>query len=158
MHHTAYMVEVWPYMERSRGIAIFQLFGRLAGFFTTFVNPIGLKNITWKWLVVYCCWLAYEVVFCWFFFPETANRTLEELAFCEFCFPVWGDMWEERLLMRLQCLRMRLRLGTRRRQLMRLSILRQSLGRTRRTTRDRRKLSSHFGGLHVHPAEYVTSC
>lgn len=76
-----YMVEIWPYMERSRGIAVFQLFGRLAGFFTTFVNPIGLRNISWKWLLVYVAWLAYEVVFCWFMFPETANRTLEELAF-----------------------------------------------------------------------------
>ncbi|KAF2258984.1 general substrate transporter [Lojkania enalia] len=76
-----YMVEVWPYMERSRGIAVFQLFGRLAGFFTTFVNPIGLDNISWKWLIVYVCWLTYEVVFVWFFFPETAGRTLEELAF-----------------------------------------------------------------------------
>lgn len=78
-----YMVEVWPFMERSRGIAVFQLFGRLAGFFTTFVNPIGLSNISWKWLLVYVCWLVYEVVFVWFFFPETAGRTLEELAFCE---------------------------------------------------------------------------
>lgn len=77
------MVEVWPYTERSRGIAVFQLFGRLAGFFTTFVNPIGLRNISWKWLIVYCCWLAYEVVFVWFLFPETAGRTLEELAFCK---------------------------------------------------------------------------
>jgi hypothetical protein len=77
------MVEVWPYMERSRGIAVFQLFGRLAGFFTTFVNPIGLDNISWKWLIVYVCWLTYEVIFVWFFFPETANRTLEELTFCK---------------------------------------------------------------------------
>lgn len=77
------MVEVWPYMERSRGIALFQLFGRLAGFFTTFVNPIGLDNISWKWLIVYVAWLTYEVVFVWFLFPETANRTLEELAFCK---------------------------------------------------------------------------
>ncbi|KAF9731464.1 hypothetical protein PMIN06_000430 [Paraphaeosphaeria minitans] len=76
-----YMVEVWPYMERSRGIAVFQLFGRLAGFFTTFVNPIGLENIAWKWLIVYVAWLTYEVFFVWFLFPETANRTLEELAF-----------------------------------------------------------------------------
>ncbi|PVI01474.1 general substrate transporter [Periconia macrospinosa] len=76
-----YMVEVWPFMERSRGIAVFQLFSRLAGFFTTFVNPIGLHDISWKWLIVYVAWLSYEVVFVWFFFPETANRTLEELAF-----------------------------------------------------------------------------
>lgn len=76
-----YMVEVWPYAERSRGIAFFQLFGRLAGFFTTFVNPIGLDSVGWKYLISYCCWLAYEVVFVYFFFPETFGRTLEELAF-----------------------------------------------------------------------------
>jgi sugar porter (SP) family MFS transporter len=76
-----YMVEVWPYAERSRGISVFQLFGRLAGFFTTFVNPIGLKGVGWKYLISYCCWLAYEVVFVYFFFPETFGRTLEELAF-----------------------------------------------------------------------------
>jgi sugar porter (SP) family MFS transporter len=76
-----YMVEVWPYAERSRGIAYFQLFGRLAGFFTTFVNPIGLDSVGWKYLISYCCWLAYEVVFVYFFFPETFGRTLEELAF-----------------------------------------------------------------------------
>ncbi|KAK4186729.1 general substrate transporter [Podospora australis] len=76
-----YMVEVWPYAERSSGIAFFQLFGRLAGFFTTFVNPIGLDSVGWKYLISYCCWLAYEVVFVYFFFPETFGRTLEELAF-----------------------------------------------------------------------------
>ena len=75
------MVEVWPYAERSRGIAVFQLFGRLAGFFTTFVNPIGINDVGWRYLISYCCWLAYEVVFVYFFFPETFGRTLEELAF-----------------------------------------------------------------------------
>lgn len=75
------MVEVWPYAERSSGIAVFQFFGRLAGFFTTFVNPIGLKDVGWKYLISYCCWLAYEFVFVYFMFPETHGRTLEELAF-----------------------------------------------------------------------------
>ncbi|KAI0130308.1 general substrate transporter [Xylariales sp. AK1849] len=76
-----YLVELWPYMERSRGIAIFQLFGRLSGFFTTFVNPIGLANVGWKYLISYCCFLAFEIVFVYFFFPETYGRTLEELTF-----------------------------------------------------------------------------
>ncbi|KIX00356.1 uncharacterized protein Z518_10495 [Rhinocladiella mackenziei CBS 650.93] len=76
-----YLVELWPFAERSRGIAVYQLFSRMAGFFTTFVNPIGLDSISWKYLITYCCWLAFEVCFVWFFFPETANRTLEELAF-----------------------------------------------------------------------------
>ncbi|KAI8160222.1 High-affinity glucose transporter [Colletotrichum sp. SAR 10_70] len=76
-----YLVELWPYALRSRGISFFQLFGRMAGFFTTFVNPIGIKNASWRYLISYCCWLAFEVVFVYFMFPETAGRTLEELAF-----------------------------------------------------------------------------
>ncbi|KAF2788959.1 MFS general substrate transporter [Melanomma pulvis-pyrius CBS 109.77] len=76
-----YMVELWPFMERSRRISVFRLFSRPAGFFTTFVNPIGLKNIGWKWLIAYCCWLFFEITFVYFIFPETSNRTLEELAF-----------------------------------------------------------------------------
>jgi len=83
-----YMVEIWPYTERSRGISLFQLFGRLASFFTTFVNPIGLQNAKWKYLISYCCWLAFEVTFVYFFFPETAGRTLEELAFSKLPSPV----------------------------------------------------------------------
>lgn len=79
------MVEVWPYQERSRGIAVFQLFGRLAGFFTTFVNPIGLEDVGWRYLISYCCWLAFEVAFVYFMFPETFGRTLEELAFSKSC-------------------------------------------------------------------------
>lgn len=90
-------------MERSRGIAVFQLFGRLAGFFTTFVNPIGLLNIKWKWLIVYVCWLAYEVVFIYFLFPETANRTLEELAFCKFI-SIEAQQRYDRLI-NMQCLK-----------------------------------------------------
>jgi len=78
-----YLVELWPFAERSRGIAFFQFFSRMAGFFTTFVNPIGLDNVSWRYLISYCCWLAFEVVFVYFFFPETSGRTLEELAFCK---------------------------------------------------------------------------
>lgn len=29
---------------------------------------------------MYVCWLAFEVVFLWFFVVETKNRTLEETA------------------------------------------------------------------------------
>ncbi|KAL8364929.1 hypothetical protein RB595_003968 [Gaeumannomyces hyphopodioides] len=76
-----YLVEIWPFAQRARGIAWYQLFSRLAGFFTTFVNPIGLESISWKYLITYCCILAFELVFIYFMFPETSGRTLEELAF-----------------------------------------------------------------------------
>ncbi|KAL1976496.1 hypothetical protein VTN31DRAFT_2778 [Thermomyces dupontii] len=76
-----YLVELFPYLQRSRGITWFQLFGRGATFFATYVNPIGLSNIEWRWLIVYCAWLGFELVFIFFLFPETYGRTLEELSF-----------------------------------------------------------------------------
>ncbi|KAJ5196073.1 MFS sugar transporter [Penicillium cf. viridicatum] len=76
-----YLVELFPYMGRSRGLSWFQFYGRGAAFFATYVNPVGLARIAWKWLLVYCCWLLFELVFIYFFFPETAGYTLEELSF-----------------------------------------------------------------------------
>ncbi|OQO05427.1 hypothetical protein B0A48_09196 [Cryoendolithus antarcticus] len=76
-----FLVELFPFAQRARGIAIFQFFGRGAGFFNTFVNPIGLDNIGWKYLITYCCWIAFEICVVYFLFPETSGRTLEELAF-----------------------------------------------------------------------------
>lgn len=76
-----YLVELFPFAERARGVAVEQFFGRGAGFFSTYVNPIALKAITWKYLAVYCGWIALEVMFVYFFYPETHGRTLEELAF-----------------------------------------------------------------------------
>ncbi|KAL2074931.1 hypothetical protein VTL71DRAFT_8711 [Oculimacula yallundae] len=76
-----YLVELFPYAERTRGIAFFQFWGRGANFFSTFVNPIGLEAITWKYLIVFVVWVGFESVCVYFLFPETYNRTLEELAF-----------------------------------------------------------------------------
>lgn len=78
-----FLVELFPFAVRTRGMAIFQFFGRGAGFFSTFVNPIGLKNATWKYLIMYCVWLAFEIVCIYFLWPETYGRTLEELTFRE---------------------------------------------------------------------------
>jgi hypothetical protein len=60
----------------------------LATFFNTFVNPIALEDIQWKYLITYVVWLAYEVCFVYFFFPETHGRTLEELAFRKSTLPL----------------------------------------------------------------------
>jgi hypothetical protein len=60
---TAFLVELFPFAQRAKGITIFQFFGRTAAFFTTFVNPIGLHDVQWRWLITYCCWLAFEIVF-----------------------------------------------------------------------------------------------
>jgi sugar porter (SP) family MFS transporter len=76
-----YMVEVFPYEQRSKGIAVEQLTVRFAVFFNTYVNPIALNSIGWKYYIVYCIWILVEIATVYFFFPETSGRSLEELSF-----------------------------------------------------------------------------
>ncbi|VUC28755.1 unnamed protein product [Clonostachys rosea] len=76
-----YLVELWPYAQRSRGIGVQQIFGKLAGFFSTNVNSIALNAIKWKYLAIYCGWICFEFLIVYLLYPETSNRTLEELTF-----------------------------------------------------------------------------
>lgn len=82
------VVELFPYYARTKGLSWYQLWQKGSGFFSTFVNPIGLDAISWKFLFVYLCVIVFELFFVWFFFPETSNRSLEELAFRE-CFTLF---------------------------------------------------------------------
>lgn len=76
-----YMVEIFPYQQRAKGIAVEQLTVRFAVFFNTYVNPIALDAIGWKYYIVYCVWILIEIATVYLLFPETHNRTLEELSF-----------------------------------------------------------------------------
>ncbi|TPX17547.1 uncharacterized protein E0L32_003190 [Thyridium curvatum] len=76
-----YLIEIWPYAMRSRGIGTQQIFGKLAGFFSTNVNSIALDAIKWRYLAIYCGWIFFEFCIVYTIYPETYNRTLEELAF-----------------------------------------------------------------------------
>ena len=42
MMSTAYLIELFPFHARARGIAVYQWCSRGAGFFAEFVNPIGI--------------------------------------------------------------------------------------------------------------------
>jgi fucose permease len=76
-----YMVELFPYYVRTKGLSWFQLFNRCSVMLGSFVNPIGLQDLDWKYLFVYIALLCCEVVFIYFLFPETFGKTLEELTF-----------------------------------------------------------------------------
>ncbi|KAF2645310.1 general substrate transporter [Massarina eburnea CBS 473.64] len=76
-----YLVEIFPYASRTMGIGVEQIFGKLGGFFSTNVNPIALKAINWKFFAIYCGWITFEFLTVYFLYPETYNRTLEELTF-----------------------------------------------------------------------------
>ncbi|KAI5782172.1 hexose transporter [Pyronema domesticum] len=76
-----YLVEIFPYTIRAKGITMQQLFGRLATFINVFVNPIGLDTIGWRYYLWYCVWITVEIIVIYCIFPETSKHTLEELAF-----------------------------------------------------------------------------
>ncbi|KAF9234365.1 general substrate transporter [Melanogaster broomeanus] len=76
-----FLVELFPFHVRAKGITIFQWWSNAAGLVNQFVNPIGINNAGWKYYIIYCIWIAFEVAFVYFMFPETSNHTLEELTF-----------------------------------------------------------------------------
>jgi MFS family permease len=103
IRNPAYLVELWPYSHRSRGIGVQQIFGKLAGFFSTNVNSIALSAIAWRYLAIYCGWIFFEFCIVFLLYPETSGRTLEELAFCKPHPPFLA--WAFELTWLLQCSR-----------------------------------------------------
>ncbi|SPO02438.1 related to hexose transporter protein [Cephalotrichum gorgonifer] len=76
-----YLLELWPYGQRNRGIGIQQMFGKCGLFFSNNVNPYALNAIGWKYMAIYCGWIAFEFIIVFLLYPETHGHTLEELAF-----------------------------------------------------------------------------
>ncbi|KAF6820950.1 hypothetical protein CSOJ01_00385 [Colletotrichum sojae] len=82
MHPLAYVfiTEVFPFVLRAKGVATLQFFTRGSTAFNTFVNPVGLEDLGWKFYLVYAVWLWCETAIIYFLYPETKGPTLEELA------------------------------------------------------------------------------
>jgi MFS family permease len=76
----SYTCEIWPYTYRARGLAMALSTTQLAVFFNIFVNPIALEAIQWKYYLVYVGILLGITATVWFFYPETAGHSLEEMA------------------------------------------------------------------------------
>ncbi|KAH7127136.1 MFS transporter [Dendryphion nanum] len=75
-----YTVEILPFSIRAKGMCYMFAMVDVALFFNTYINPIALEKIGWKYYIVYCVWLGFELVFVYFFYIETKNTPLEEIA------------------------------------------------------------------------------
>jgi len=78
----AYTVEILPFKIRAKGLMLMNFFVQAALVFNQYINPIGLDHLLphYKFYVVYCCWIAFELVIVYFFYIETKGPTLEEIA------------------------------------------------------------------------------
>ncbi|CAM1507971.1 Fc.00g048190.m01.CDS01 [Cosmosporella sp. VM-42] len=77
---TAYPCEIWQYSLRSRGLTVAWCSTVIGIFFNTFVNPIALEAIQWKYYFVFIAMLSLLLVTVFFTYPETRGHTLEQIA------------------------------------------------------------------------------
>ena len=77
---TSYTLEILPFSLRAKGYTVFGFSVCASLVFNQYINPIAFAAIAWKYYIVYCAWLAFELAFVWCFLVETKGRTLEETA------------------------------------------------------------------------------
>ncbi|KAJ6028326.1 hypothetical protein N7540_003902 [Penicillium herquei] len=76
----AYPVEILPFSMRMKGMVLFVMIQNIAVTVNTFVNPIAMDAIGWKYYGVYIAILALYIVVTYFYFPETRRMTIEEIS------------------------------------------------------------------------------
>ncbi|KAG9522270.1 putative sugar transporter, partial [Aureobasidium melanogenum] len=74
-----YPVEVLSFEMRAKGMAFSSLAVNAGGLLNQFAWPVSLKNIGWKTYIIFIIWCVAQTVIIWYWFPETRNRTFEEL-------------------------------------------------------------------------------
>lgn len=77
---TLYAVECLENRTRAKGSGLNYLFLNVAMVVNTYGISVGIEAIGWKLYLVYIGWIVVEIVIIYFFFVETAGKTLEELG------------------------------------------------------------------------------
>lgn len=77
---TLYAVECLENRTRAKGSGLNYLFLNVAMVVNTYGISVGMEAIQWKLYIVYIIWIVIEIIIIYFFFVETAGKTLEELG------------------------------------------------------------------------------
>ncbi|KAK7033550.1 hypothetical protein VNI00_012774 [Paramarasmius palmivorus] len=75
-----YPPEILPFSLRAKGMALGTFLQSICSSFNTFVNPIALEAIGWKYYTVYIAVIAIYLGLLWVFLVETKGRTIEEIV------------------------------------------------------------------------------
>jgi MFS family permease len=76
---TLYAVECLENRTRAKGSGANFLFLNIAMVVNTYGISVGIEKIKWKLYLVYIIWIVVEMLVIYFFFVETAGKTLEEM-------------------------------------------------------------------------------
>jgi hypothetical protein len=75
-----YVSEIFPTEIRPIGMG-FSLFGQFASTIILLQTaPIGMNNVGWKYYLVIIVWCIFFIPIVYFFWPETAGLSLEEIS------------------------------------------------------------------------------
>ncbi|KAJ0358813.1 hypothetical protein COL154_008854 [Colletotrichum chrysophilum] len=74
-----YPTEILPFRLRAMGLSILVFANKAASFLNQFVNPIGMKSLSWKYYLFYVGWLLVEIAVFYFLYPETKGYSLERM-------------------------------------------------------------------------------
>lgn len=77
---TLYAVECLENRTRAKGSGLNYLFLNIAMVVNTFGVSEAIDVIGWRLYVIYIVWIGIEIVVIYFFFVETAGKTLEEMG------------------------------------------------------------------------------
>lgn len=76
----SYTTEILPYGLRAKGYTWLNFCVTAALFFNQYINGIALDAIHWKYYLVYCVFIAFEIWVIWAFVVETRYTPMEEIA------------------------------------------------------------------------------
>ncbi|ETN40064.1 uncharacterized protein HMPREF1541_04339 [Cyphellophora europaea CBS 101466] len=82
----AYTVEILPFKLRAKGLTIMNVAVQVALVINNYVNPLAIgtgepwEKTGWKLYCIYTVWIAIELIWVFFMYPETKGPTLEEIA------------------------------------------------------------------------------
>ncbi|KZT51093.1 general substrate transporter [Calocera cornea HHB12733] len=74
-----YPVEVLSFENRGKGLAALNLMNNLVKLVNTYVPPVAIRSIGWRFYIFYAIFDASGVAFMYRFFVETRGRNLEEM-------------------------------------------------------------------------------
>jgi hypothetical protein len=75
-----YCTEIVPNAIRSKAHSLWAITQQSNITINTYLNPIGIKNLGWKYYIIFDCFIVLITLYIWFFVPETKGYTLEETA------------------------------------------------------------------------------